>query len=91
MLYVKESAMTVGSFCAGKHYILIGCGAFLHFGAVRIQGIGITYSKMHQCREKVLIVQGLSAVFYEKKKTVGRYDCINLLFLICVRTHSLIQ
>ena len=37
---------------------------------------------MHHESKKPLIFKGFRSFFYDKKKTVGRYDCINLLFLI---------
>ena len=37
---------------------------------------------MHHESKKPLIYKDFRLIFNDKKKTVGRYDCINLLFLI---------
>ena len=36
-------------------------------------------------KQKNLIYKDFRLIFNDKKKAVGRYDCINLLFLICER------
>ena len=66
-----------------KHYTFTGSSAFLHFKASEAQDIGTEYTEMHHQREKPLIYKDFRLIFNDKKKTVGRYDCINLLFLIC--------
>ena len=74
-----------GLLTIGKHYTLTGSSAFLHFKASEAQDIGIEYTEMHHKSKKTLIFKDFQLIFNDKKKTVGRYDCINLLFLICVR------
>ena len=57
----------------GGHYTLTESSAFLCFYASDAQDMNTANTEMHHKSNKI---------FYDKKKTVGRYDCINLLFLI---------
>ena len=74
-----------------KHYTLIGSSAFLHFELSSAQDIGTTNIVMHQKSKKPLIFKGFRSFFNDKKKTVGRCDCINLLLLLCERAMKRIQ
>ena len=64
-----------------RHYTLTGSSAFLHFEASEAQHIGTANTEVHHQREKPLIFKDFRSIFNDKKKTVDRYDCINLLFL----------
>ena len=52
-----------GLLTIGRHHILTGSSAFLHFGASEAQDIGTAYSEMHHESKKSLVNQGLSVNF----------------------------
>ena len=63
---------------------------FIHFEASKIQDIGTAYTEMHHQGKKPLYTKDFRLFFNDKKKTVGRYDCINPLFLIWCGRQDLI-
>ncbi len=63
---------------------MTGSSAFLHFKASEPQHIGTENTEMHHQSKKPLYTKDFQSIFNDKKKTVGQYDCINLLFLISI-------
>ena len=55
---------------------------FLHFESSEAQDMDIAKIEMHHEREISLICKDFHPIFNDKKETVSRYNCINLLFLI---------
>ena len=71
-----------GLLTIGRHYTLMGSSAFLHFGLPRHNIWAPHIPKCTTKAKKPLLYKDFRLFFNDKKKTVGRYDCINLLFLI---------
>ena len=67
-----------------KHYTLTGSRDFLYFKVSKTRNINVATPKCTKKEKKPLQIKDFRLIFNDKKKTAGRYDCINLLFLICL-------
>ena len=64
-----------------KHYTLTGSRDFLYFKVSKTRNINVATPKCTKKEKKPLQIKDFRLIFNDKKKTAGRYDCINLLFL----------